>query len=97
MLSVLASFFLIGVHCITSIFVKEKVLVAVMCVFSMSRIGYVLIPRRNEKRGFIKEIKTLYQNTLTLPRVILQIVSRYPLMLDVRSSQPRIQCIIQFL
>jgi hypothetical protein len=38
-LSVLASFFLMAVQCITCFFVKEKVLVSVMCVPFIFRIG----------------------------------------------------------
>jgi hypothetical protein len=78
-LSVLASFFPIAVQFVTSIFVKEKVLVSSLYVFFMSRIGRSFddSTQQHEKRGFLKEVKTLLHSALTLPRVIMQIVSRF--------------------
>ena len=38
----------------------------------------MMIPHSNdEKRGFLKEMKTLLHSALTLPRVIMQIVSQF--------------------
>jgi solute carrier family 45 protein 1/2/4 len=91
-LSFLASFFLIAVQCITCIFVKEKVLVSTMYVFFIFCIGRCFDDSysNDEKRGFLKELKTLLHSALTLPRVIMQIVSRFLAHQQPQSSHGRI-------
>jgi hypothetical protein len=73
-LSVLTSFFLIAVQCITCIFVKEKVLVSTMYfAYLASADVSMMLHSNDEKRGFMKELKTLVHSALTLPRVIMQL------------------------
>lgn len=82
-LSVVASFLLISTHGMTGTCVKEKVLVSSSFVpLCRSLPGSIASltkkdGHRRSNKGFRKEVKDIWHNLLTLPRIIRQIVGSW--------------------
>lgn len=76
-LAVLGSFLLIAMHSITAVCTKERVVVANRCVYVL-RIASPLFEdynlHRGARKGFLQEMKDIWDNVRNLPPVIRQIV-----------------------